>query len=100
MSMISEHRLSLVLFVLATAGCSHLVVDDAGGGKRALTATSPSGGYSGSHEEAIEAAGSYCRKSRQAVVIDHFEDAPEVGSRGEHTSRIVFTCAPPMVLHF
>lgn len=93
-------RRSLVILTLALGGCSHLLVDDLGGGRHALTATSPSGGYSGSHEEAIEQAGRFCRKSRQATVIDHFEDAAEVGPRGEHTSRMVFACAPPMVLHF
>lgn len=98
--MIKRARGLLVLFTFALGGCSHLIVDDLGSGRHALTATSPSGGYSGSHEEAIEEAGRFCRKSRQATVIDHFEDAPEVGSRGEHTSRMIFTCAPPMVLHF
>jgi hypothetical protein len=75
-------------------------VTDLGDGRHSLTASSPTGGYSGSHEEVLESANSFCRKSRQAVVIDHFDDAPEVGARGEHTSNLVFKCAPPMVLNF
>jgi hypothetical protein len=96
----SRVRVPVAVFCLAAAGCSHLKVADLGGGHRSLTAVSPSGGYSGSHEEAIEEANDYCRGSRQAAVIDHFEDQSRIGPKGEHSSRIFFSCAAPQALHF
>jgi hypothetical protein len=93
-------RVAIVMACLALAGCSHLEVANLGAGRYSLTAISPSGGYSGSHEEAIEAANDYCGRSRQAPIIDSFEDKPGLGPRGEHTSSIVFSCAAPTALHF
>jgi hypothetical protein len=86
--------------VFLLAGCAHVEVRDLGDGRHALTAVSPSGGFAGSHEEAVERANEYCAKSRQRVAIERFEDQPGVGPRGEHTSSLVFTCTPPATLHF
>jgi hypothetical protein len=91
--------LALTAVVLLCA-CGHMRVTDLGDGRHSLTASSPTGGYSGSHEEVLESANDFCRKSHQAVVIDHFDDAPEVGPYGEHTSNLVFKCAAPLVLNF
>jgi hypothetical protein len=93
-------RPGLSLVVLLLAGCAHLEVQDLGDGRHALTATSPSGGYYGAHEEAVERANEYCRRYRQTGVIERFEDLPALGLQGEHTSRVVFTCAASQALHF
>ena len=89
-----------VLAVLALTGCEHAHVADMGSGQHSLTAVAPSGGYDGSHEEAIEEANDYCHKTRQQAVIDGFYDRPELGPHGEHTSSIIFKCAPPRTLKF
>ena len=89
-----------VLAVLALTGCEHTHVADMGSGQHSLTAVAPSGGYDGSHEEAIEEANDYCGKSRQQAVIDGFYDKPELGPHGEHTSSIIFKCAPARTLKF
>jgi hypothetical protein len=86
--------------VLLLAGCAHVEVRDLGDGRHALTAVSPSGGFAGSHEEAVERANDFCAKPHQRVAIERFEDQPGVGPRGEHTSSLVFTCAPSAALHF
>jgi hypothetical protein len=93
-------RAAILFAVLFLAGCTHLDVVDMGSGRHALTAVSPSGGYAGSHEEAVELANDYCGKSRQTAVIEGFDDKPGVGPLGEHTSSVVFTCAAPTQLHF
>jgi hypothetical protein len=92
--------LATVPALLVLAGCEHAQVADMGSGQHSLTAVAPSGGYDGSHEEAIEEANDYCRKSRQQPVIDGFYDKPELGPHGEHTSSIIFKCAPPGTLKF
>ena len=89
-----------VVASLASAGCEHAHVADMGSGQHSLTAVAPSGGYDGSHEEAIEEANDYCGKSRQRAVIDGFYDKPELGQHGEHTSSIIFKCAPARTLKF
>jgi len=86
--------------MLLLAACAHLDVLDMGNGRHSLTAVSPSGGYAGSHEEAVERANEFCGRSRQGAVIEGFEDKPGVGPLGEHTSSIVFSCAAPKELHF
>jgi hypothetical protein len=86
--------------VLLLTACAQLQVQDLGNGRHSLTAVSPSGGYAGSHEEAVELANDYCGKSRQRAVIERFDDEPGVGPNGEHTSGLVFSCAPPAALHF
>ena len=93
-------RAAILFGVLLLAGCTHLDVVDMGEGRHALTAVSPSGGYAGSHEEAVELANEYCGKSRQSAVVQGFDDKPGVGPLGEHTSSILFTCAAPKELHF
>ncbi len=80
--------------------CNHLEVRDLGNGHHSLTAVASSGGYAGSHEEAVEEANAFCGHSGQTAVIDRFEDAPALGPLGEHTSSAVFTCAAPAVLDF
>jgi hypothetical protein len=85
---------------LLLAGCTHLDVQDAGNGRHVVTGTASSGGYTGSHEEAIDQANEYCDKSHQKAVIESFDDKPSVGPKGEHTSSMVFSCAAPLVLHF
>ncbi len=86
--------------VFLLAACAHVQVQDMGNGRHSLTAVSPSGGFAGSHEEAVERANDYCGRSRQRAVIESFDDRPGVGPNGEHTSSLVFTCAPPAALHF
>ena len=86
--------------LLAVGGCGHAPVADMGSGQHSLTAVAPTGGYDGSHEEAIEEANDYCGKSRQQAVIDGFYDKPDLGPHGEHTSSIIFKCAAPKTLKF
>ena len=86
--------------VLLLSACAHLQVQEMGNGRHALTAVSPSGGFAGSHEEALELANDYCGRSRQRAVIESFDDKPGLGPNGEHTSSLLFTCAPPAALHF
>lgn len=86
--------------VALMVGCAHVAVRDLGEGQHALTAVAPSGGYAGSHEEAVEEANAFCSQSRRTAVIERFEDSPTLGPLGEHTSTAVFTCAAPAVLHF
>jgi hypothetical protein len=93
-------RAAILFGVLLLSGCAHLDVADMGNGQHALTAVSSSGGYAGSHEEAVERANEYCGKSRQTALIEGFDDKPGVGPLGEHTSSVVFTCAAPRKLHF
>jgi hypothetical protein len=81
-------------------GCAHTAVRDLDDGRHVLTAVASSGGYSGSHEEAIEQANEFCAHSRQTAVIERFDDSPAIGPQGEHTSSAVFSCAAPAVLHF
>jgi len=91
--------LTLTAALLLTA-CTHLHVQDAGNGAHLVTGSAASGGYTGSREEAIEQANAYCDKSGQRAVIESFDDKPGVGPKGEHTSSLLFTCAPPLVLKF
>jgi hypothetical protein len=89
----------LAASILLTA-CSHVNVTDRSNGEHLVTGTASSGGYTGSREEAIEQANDFCHRSRQQPVIASFDDKPELGPKGEHTSSVVFTCAAPQVLHF
>jgi hypothetical protein len=88
--------------ILLLAGCAHghLQVQDMGNGQHSLTATAPSGGFSGSHEEAVERANEFCARTGQQPGIDGFYDKPELGPLGEHTSSIIFRCVAPRTLHF
>lgn len=79
---------------LLLSGCEHaLPVEDMGGGQHSLTATSSSGGYYGSREEAVQQAQDYCGRSGQRAVTAGFYDKAEIGPHGEHTTSIIFTCA-------
>lgn len=80
--------------------CTQQPVVDVGNGRYALVAVSASGGYAGSHEEAIERANDYCGRFHQQAVIDGFDDQPQLGPQGEHTSSVVFICAVPRALRF
>jgi hypothetical protein len=91
---------SLIALLLLGACATHANVQDLGNGRHSLVAVSSSGGYHGSHEEAVERANDYCSRLRQTAVIEGFDDRPVVGPEGEHTSSMVFTCAPPKALHF
>jgi hypothetical protein len=91
---------SLIGLLLLSACATHADVQDVGNGRHSLVAVSPSGGYSGSHEEAVELANDYCSRVRQTAVIEAFDDKPGVGPAGEHTSSVVFSCAAPEALHF
>jgi hypothetical protein len=81
-------------------GCAHSNVQDMGNGRYSLTATASSGGYTGSHEEAIEQANEFCRGRGEAAVTDGFYDKSGVGPQGEHTSSILFRCAVRQALEF
>ncbi len=91
---------SLIALLLLGACATHADVQDVGHGRHSLVAVSSSGGYIGSHEEAVERANDYCSRLRQIAVIEGFDDTPGVGPEGEHMSRMVFTCAPPKGLRF
>jgi hypothetical protein len=79
---------------LLLAGCEHQpLVQDMGGGQHSLTATSSSGGYYGSREQAVEQANDFCEKSGRRAVTAGFYDKAAVGPHGEHTTSIIFTCA-------
>jgi hypothetical protein len=91
--------LTLVALVLL-AGCHRLNVQDLQNGQHSVTATSPSGGYSGSREETIELANEYCDKHHQQAVLDGFFDKSELGPKGEHTSSLIFSCGPRTTLQF
>jgi hypothetical protein len=91
---------SLIALLLLAACATHANVQAVGNGRLALVAVSQSGGYQGSHEEAVELANDYCGRRRQTAVIEGFDDKPGVGLEGEHTSGVVFTCAAPKALRF
>jgi hypothetical protein len=93
-------RAALLGGLLFLGACAHQEVADLGGGRHALIAASSSAGFSGSHEEAAEQASAYCEKFRQSAAIDSFDDLPDVGSHGQHTSRVVFSCTAAAQLHF
>ena len=84
---------SLIVLLLLAACATHLKVQDVGNGRQSLVAVSSSGGYDGSHEEAVELANDYCSRVRQTAVIDAFDDKPGVGPEGEHTSSVIFKCS-------
>ena len=90
----------IAAIVALLAGCTHLQVQEMGNGQHSLSATAPSGGFDGSREAAIEAANDFCHRSAQQPVIDGFYDKAALGPLGEHTSSIIFRCAPPHTLHF
>jgi hypothetical protein len=91
----------LVAMLLLLAACApHANVQDMGGGQYSLTATSPSGGYAGAHEEAVEQANDFCSTRRDGAVVNGFYDKSELGTQGEHTSSVIFRCAPHASLHF
>jgi hypothetical protein len=90
----------LAAIVALLAGCTHAPVQHMSNGQHSLSATAPSGGFDGSREEAIEAANDFCQRSGQQAVIDGFYDKSALGPLGEHTSSIIFRCAPPHTLHF
>jgi len=86
--------------IVSLGACTHEPVAEVGEGRHALLAMSVSGGYAGSHEEALEKANDYCARWHQQAVIEGFDDKPEVGPVGQHTSSVVFSCAAPRALHF
>jgi hypothetical protein len=86
--------------LILCAGCHHLNVQDLQNGQHSVTATSPSGGYSGSREETIERANEYCAKRSQQAVLDGFFDKSDLGPKGEHTSSLIFSCGPRTKLEF
>jgi hypothetical protein len=90
----------IALIVALLAGCTHVQVQNMGNGQHSLSATAPSGGFDGSHEQAIEDANDFCHNSGQEAVIDGFYDKSALGPLGEHTSTIIFRCGPPHTLHF
>lgn len=94
-------RAARVLAAVALAGCAQQPpVQELRNGQHSLTATAPSGGFSGSREEAIERANAYCARSGQQAVIDGFYDKAQLGAAGEHSSSLIFSCTAPRRLHF
>jgi hypothetical protein len=94
--------LACVFALSLAAACAHTPtqVQDLGRGRHALTAMSPSGGYYGSREEAVEQANDFCGKHAQQAVVDGFYDKAEAGAQGEHTSSVFFRCETPPRLQF
>lgn len=89
----AKHSLGL-LAAFALGGCTHQAVQDMGGGQHSLTAVSRSGGFSGSHEEAVEQANEWCAKSGLQAIVDGFYDHATVAADGAHRSSIIFACGP------
>jgi hypothetical protein len=90
----------VMLSAMALGGCAQPAVQDMRNGQHSLTATAPSGGFSGSHEEAIERANDYCARSGQQAVLDGFYDKPQLGPAGEHTTSLIFSCTARPKLQF
>jgi hypothetical protein len=95
-----RRQLPLLLMSAWAAGCTHVKVQNMQNGQHSVTAVAPSGGYSGSREAAIELANEYCEKTGQEAVLDGFYDKSELGRRGEHSSSLIFDCAPRKKLVF
>jgi len=93
-------KTTFLSLLLLLGACAHLNVTDSADGRHRVTGSAASGGYTGSREEAIEQANDFCGRSRQRAVIESFDDKPEVGPKGEHTSELEFSCATPQALHF
>jgi len=92
----SDAARAALAVTLLLAACEHQpAVQDMGSGQHSLTATSSSGGYYGSREDAVEQANDFCGKSGQRAVTAGFFDKAEIGPHGEHTTSIIFTCAAP-----
>jgi hypothetical protein len=96
---IRKSSLTAVALVLI-GGCHHLSVQELQNGQHSVTATSPSGGYSGSREDTIELANEYCAKHGQQAMLDGFFDKSDLGPKGEHTSSLIFSCGPRTKLEF
>ena len=93
-------RAAIAVAVVLLAACARTPVSDLGQGRYSLTAAAPSGGFSGSHEEAIERANEFCARQEQAAVTDSFYDHSEIGPDGAHSSTILFRCAVRQALKF
>lgn len=94
-------RAATLAAILLLVSCAHTnAVQDVGNGMHSVTNTAAWGGYTGSHEENIEHANEFCRKSGQQAVIESFEDKPGVDPKGEQTSTMVFACAARPVLQY
>jgi hypothetical protein len=93
-------RMATVATVLLLASCAHDDVRDTGNGTHSVSGTAAWGGYTGSHEENIEQANSFCSKSGQQAVIASFEDQPGIGPKGQRTSTMVFSCAARPALQY
>jgi len=94
-------RAAILAAVVLSAGCTHASdVRDVGNGMHSVTGTAAWGGYTGSHEENIEQANDFCRKTSQQAVIESFDDKPGADAKGDHTSTMVFTCAARPALQY
>jgi hypothetical protein len=93
-------RTALFLSLLMLAGCHHPQVLNMQNGQHSITATAPSGGFSGSREQAIEQANDYCAHAHQQAELAGFFDKSELGAKGEHTSTLIFNCVAPHKLQF
>ena len=93
-------RATLCLSLVILTGCHHPQVVNMQNGQHSITATAPSGGFSGSRELAIEQANDYCAHARQQPELDGFFDKSELGPNGEHTSTLIFNCVAPHTLQF
>jgi hypothetical protein len=60
---------AVAVVVSLLLGCAHSTVRELGDGRHMLTAVASSGGYAGSHEEAVERANDFCRYSRAAAGV-------------------------------
>jgi hypothetical protein len=93
-------RAAAAAAVLLLAACAHTDVTDMGQGRYSLTADAPSGGFSGSHEAAIERANDFCGQQGRAAVTDGFYDHSVLAADGTHSSTILFRCAARQALKF
>jgi hypothetical protein len=88
--------LAAMLLLAGCANTSH--VHDLGNGLHEVTASANWGGYTGSREETITQANSFCEKSGQTAAIESFEDKPGVNAKGDQTSTLNFRCTARPVL--
>jgi hypothetical protein len=84
----------LMLCLLMLSACAGQEVNDAGGGRHSLTATSTHGVLA-ARERAEKLANRYCARSGQQAVVEGFDDKTLGGVVGDPTSSVVFTCGIP-----
>jgi len=89
----------LNLCLLLLSACAGQAVEDAGGGRHSLTASSTHG-ILAARDRAEKLANRYCAKTGQQAVVESFEDKTLGGVLGDPTSSVVFNCGTPNTTAF